>query len=339
MEDESKKEEDDSMRGNTSAAVYGASKGAKESNLQTTGSKIKILESKSNQTLRIAWNPKNHMLAFGGDKGYSALWDMKDDLAEAEEISALPHVAPEPLSKSLADHATTIFSIDWKPDGTSFITGANDGICRMWDTSGNATAVMLNEESMPLSKKDGTPPSGEPPSKDHIYPIDIDCMYDCKWNKDGTALVTVSEKNNVILWNTEGKLRASYQGHTDGVTSIDWKNNNMFATSSIDGIIKIWDVQSSSAKKTLSSHDSPVKCLKWDPAGAFLASGSEDSTIQIFNTKHDDVVITFNEHKEMINQLAWSPTGYNSNLPNSELRLASASSDDTIKIWSLATNK
>lgn len=129
----------------------------------------------------------------------------------------------------------------------------------MWDSQGTATAVMLNEDSMPLSKKEGVPIPGEGLDKDLISPVDIDSIFDCKWNKDGSALVTVSEKNNVILWNTEGKLRASYQGHTDPVTTIDWKNNNMFATGSQDGIIKIWDVQSSSAQKTLSSHESNIK--------------------------------------------------------------------------------
>lgn len=46
---------------------------------------------------------------------------------------------------------------------------------------------------------------------------DFDTIYDCKWNKDGSAFVTVSEKNNVILWSAEGKLKHSYQGHTDSV--------------------------------------------------------------------------------------------------------------------------
>jgi len=130
----------------------------------------------------------------------------------------------------------------------------------MWDTSGAATAVMYNEESMPLSKKEVLHPGlGDDMNKDRISQGDVDSIFDCKWNKDGSALVTVSEKNNVILWNTEGKLRGSYQGHTDPVTTIDWKNNNMFATGSQNGIIKIWDVQSSQAIKTLNSHESNIR--------------------------------------------------------------------------------
>lgn len=36
--------------------------------LQDSASKIKILESKSDKSLRVAWSPKNHKLVFGGDK-------------------------------------------------------------------------------------------------------------------------------------------------------------------------------------------------------------------------------------------------------------------------------
>lgn len=68
----------------------------------------------------------------------------------------------------------------------------------------------------------------------------------------------MSEKNNVILWNTEGKLRHSYQGHTEPVVKIDW-NNNIFATGSQDGVIKIWDVQRSSAIKTFNAHENSIK--------------------------------------------------------------------------------
>lgn len=46
---------------------------------------------------------------------------------------------------------------------------------------------------------------------------DYDAISDLQWNKDGSAFVTVSEKNNVVLWNEEGKLKHSYQGHSDSV--------------------------------------------------------------------------------------------------------------------------
>ncbi|CAI2364332.1 unnamed protein product [Moneuplotes crassus] len=343
MEDDSKKQElkppDSKMALNNQDSVYGATHLQKSSFLQNYESRVRILVTKSTKTLKVAWNPKRHMLAFGGDNEFSSLWNIGDNVSEAEEISTLPHVAPDLPSMAMMHTLTTINSIDWKPDGNSFITGSSDGICRMWDTSGSVNAVMFNEDSMVLSQKAGTSFPREQPKKAQVLPNDVDSIFDCKWNKDGSALVSVSEKNNVILWNPEGKLRASYQGHTDSVTTIDWKNNNMFATGSQDGVIKVWDVQSSTAQKTLNYHESGIKCLQWDPTGAFLASGSEDCTIQIWNNKHDKIVVSFNDHKEMIHNLKWSPTGYGSSLPNAELRLASGSADGTVKIWSLAENK
>lgn len=123
---------------------------------------------------------------------------------------------------------------------------------------------MYNDNAMPLKVKDTSyfpyPNATNDSSQTHIVtPDDIDSISDCKWNKDGTAIVTVSEKNNVILWNTEGKLRHSYRGHTESVVKIDWKNNNIFATGSQDGVIKIWDVQSSSAIKTFNAHENNIK--------------------------------------------------------------------------------
>mmetsp|Transcript_40698 Transcript_40698/g.46651 ORF Transcript_40698/g.46651 Transcript_40698/m.46651 type:complete len:185 (+) Transcript_40698:725-1279(+) len=184
---------------------------------------------------------------------------------------------------------------------------------------------MYNEKAMPLNHKPGAYPNGfvEATNLNIVTLDDIDSVNDCKWNRDGTAIVSVSEKNNVNLWNTEGKLRHSYQGHTEPVVNIDWKNNNIFATSSQDGVIKVWDVQSSSAIKTYNAHENNIKSLKWDYTGALLASGSEDCTVKIWTLKHDKPIYTFTEHEEMVHHLRWSPTGLGTPLESSEVRLAS----------------
>jgi len=265
MEDESKKEEydpsDSNMAKNRGSGVYGANDSHGNDILRDNDTKLKILESKSNKTLKVAWNPKNHKLVYGGDNGYATLWDIGNNVSEAQHIKQLPHISREPASGASQNSTTTINSIDWNNDGTKFITGASDGICRMWDDKGTINSFMYNEEAMPLKNKGVLPnnSSSDNNLNNIISQEDVDYIFDAKWNKNGSNLVTVSEKNNVILWNTEGKLRASYQGHSDAVTSIDWKNDNVFATGSQNGIIKIWDVQSSSAVKTLVSHESNIK--------------------------------------------------------------------------------
>jgi len=271
---------------------------------------------------------------------------MDDNLEKATKISSLPHLRPEMPNSTVSIEQSTVTTVNWKPDGKIFVTGASDGILRLWDQNGDLGAIMMNDASIPAKSKDhvgndGFATNGTNESAGHNKADQgsFDTIYDAKWNKDGSNLVTVSEKNNVILWNNEGKLRASYQGHTDSVVGIDWKNNNNFATASQDGIIKVWDVQSSQSMKTYNAHDGAVKWIKWDHSGALLASGSADWKIKIWSTKHDKPLYTFEEHSEMITSLKWSPTGVGTNLENIDVRLASSSVDGKIKIWNVGEGK
>jgi transducin (beta)-like 1 len=270
MQDESKHAEYDAagslMSKNKGEIVHGASSVRQTALLQDSGSKLKILQSNSDTSVKVAWNPKNHMLAFGGDNACAYLWNMDDNLEKATKISSLPHLRPEMPNSTVSIEQSTVTTVNWKPDGKIFVTGASDGILRLWDQNGDLGAIMMNDASIPAKSKDhvgndGFATNGTNESAGHNKADQgsFDTIYDAKWNKDGSNLVTVSEKNNVILWNNEGKLRASYQGHTDSVVGIDWKNNNNFATASQDGIIKVWDVQSSQSMKTYNAHDGAVK--------------------------------------------------------------------------------
>jgi hypothetical protein len=55
------------MAKNKGLSAHGAMHSRPCTYLKDSGSKIKILESKSDKTLKVAWNPTNHTLAFGGD--------------------------------------------------------------------------------------------------------------------------------------------------------------------------------------------------------------------------------------------------------------------------------
>ena len=73
MQDESKQDmgydmQDSSMAKGKGASSLGKSYERQSTFFQNSGSKIKVLESASDKTLKCAWNPKSHLLAFGGDK-------------------------------------------------------------------------------------------------------------------------------------------------------------------------------------------------------------------------------------------------------------------------------
>ena len=132
MEDEAKKEEyepnDSKMSQSKGSTVYGSSHSRPSNYLQDSDSKVKILQSKSNKTLKVAWNPKNNKLVYGGDNGYASLYNFDNNVSEGQLVNNLPHISMEVNSGSPSNSSTAINSIDWNHDGTKFITGASDGI-------------------------------------------------------------------------------------------------------------------------------------------------------------------------------------------------------------------
>jgi WD40 repeat protein len=64
-----------------------------------------------------------------------------------------------------------------------------------------------------------------------------------------------------------------------------------FATSSTDKTIKVWEIESGECLKTLSGHDSDVKCVIKLPDNQ-LASGSHDRTIKIWDLNSGSCVKT-----------------------------------------------
>jgi len=233
--------------------------------LQDNGRQIKVLESNSENTMSMSWSPVNHMLAFGGDNNHASLWNIDESVDQAQSIQVLPHTSQSISNMDYDSNMKFISAIDWKCDGSAFVTAAYDGICRMWDDSGELSKIMYNHISMPLKtnknlSSDGIQSNGISDSANKVITQeDFDSIYSCKWNKDGSALVTVSEKNNVILWTQDGEMGQVFDGHTTPVVGLDWKNKNVFATSSQDGTIKIWDVQNKTATTTFNAHSNNIK--------------------------------------------------------------------------------
>ena len=60
-------DQEGSMAKNKGLSAHGTLHSRPCTYLKDSGSKIKILESKSDKTLKVSWNPTNHTLAFGGD--------------------------------------------------------------------------------------------------------------------------------------------------------------------------------------------------------------------------------------------------------------------------------
>ncbi len=94
--------------------------------------------------------------------------------------------------------------------------------------------------------------------------------------------------------------------------------------------IKLWDVQTGQAIRTLTGHLDIVSCLAMSADGHMLISGSADKSIRLWDLQTGQKIGAIALHNDTVLSLALSPDGRT---------LASGSLYDPIKLWDLETNR
>lgn len=96
-------------------------------------------------------------------------------------------------------------------------------------------------------------------------------------------------------------------------------------SSSLDGIIKIWDIESNECIQTIvSNKNSGVLCVKKAP-GNIIISGCGNGLINIFDLETGECIQTINEHTDLVRNI----------LIVSDNRFVTCSNDKTIKLFDL----
>lgn len=100
------------------------------------------------------------------------------------------------------------------------------------------------------------------------------------------------------------------KGHTQWITSLSWEPLHLqcpsfrLASSSKDGLVKVWDVTRRTCLQTLSQHKSAVAAVKWAGSGCIITA-SRDRTIKIWSPE-GSLTKSLEGHAHWINTLALS---------------------------------
>jgi ribosome assembly protein RRB1 len=136
-----------------------------------------------------------------------------------------------------------------------------------------------------------------------------------------------------------------FTGHKGTVEELQWSpsENNVFASASNDGTVKIWDARSKSRKAAVNVKVSKtdVNVLSWSHQTAhLLATGADDGEWAVWDLRQwkpstdmsSDVkpspVASYTFHKEQITSVEWHPT-------DDSIVLVCAG-DNTLTLWDLA---
>jgi WD40 repeat protein len=145
----------------------------------------------------------------------------------------------------------------------------------------------------------------------------------------------------VRVWKFAADAPVKSLGHPNFVDAVAFnQTGTQLATGCHDGSVRIWDVAKGTLVREIKAHAPPpsnaVYCIAWSPDGKQIVSGSLDHSLKLWDATSGQMVREFKGYKEKefekghrdgVFAVAFSPDGK---------RIASGSSDHTIKFWNVA---
>ncbi|XP_064539653.1 F-box-like/WD repeat-containing protein ebi [Drosophila montana] len=275
-----------------------------DQSIEIPESKARVLRGHESEVFICAWNPSRDLLASGSGDSTARIWDMSDANANSSQL-VLRHCIQKGGAEVPSNKDVT--SLDWNCDGSLLATGSYDGYARIWKTDGRLASTL-----------------GQ-----HKGPI-----FALKWNKCGNYILSAGVDKTTIIWDAStGQCTQQFAFHSAPALDVDWQSNQSFASCSTDQRIHVCRLGMNEPIKTFRGHTNEVNAIKWCPQGQLLASCSDDMTLKIWSMTRDRCCHDLQAHSKEIYTIKWSPTGPGTNNPNTNLILASASFDSTVRLW------
>jgi len=149
-------------------------------------------------------------------------------------------------------------------------------------------------------------------------------------------ILTSSDDMTIKLWDWDKRWEnvQVFEGHTHYVMqiAINPKDNNQFASASLDKTIKVWNLGSQVPNYTLEGHDKGVNCVSYYYGGEkpYLISGADDRMVKIWDYQNKSCVQTLEGHNQNISCVMFHPE-----LPI----IVTGSEDGTVRLWHANTYK
>jgi len=144
-------------------------------------------------------------------------------------------------------------------------------------------------------------------------------------------ILTSSDDMTIKLWNWDKAWACQqvFEGHTHYVMQIivNPKDNNTFASASLDRTVKVWQLGGSTTPNfTLEGHEKGVNCVDYYHSGdkPYLISGADDRLVKIWDYQNKTCVQTLEGHAQNIASVSFHPE-----LPI----ILTGSEDGTVRVW------
>ncbi|MFB2769013.1 NACHT and WD repeat domain-containing protein [Pelatocladus sp. BLCC-F211] len=273
----------------------------------------------SNLDMTVVFSQDNQMLISSGRDGAIKLWDLSHleiNNLNVQRINCISEIR-DPDQKELSQDGFTSVSLINRQDGNKLLAAGNwTGNVWLWDISQPQQPEQFRE---PLQRQ-----------LDWLATLQ-------KWLDnliDGLSKL-FSRKNH-----RKNRLSDPWIWSVD--TSPDGK---LLAAGGGDGIVYLWNIEDPLKPKLLRSlkkHKQEIFCVAFAPDGKWLASGSRDCTVCLWKLDQINVSLkkAWKGNKGCVRAISFSSENPNS-VSDGEvykkhsMKLASASEDQTIRVWNL----
>lgn len=118
---------------------------------------------------------------------------------------------------------------------------------------------------------------------------------------------------------------AMFEAHAREVSQAVFSpDGRRIATGSVDGTVRIWDVESRQIVGVLEGHAGWISDVSFSPDGRRIVTASEDKTARIWETATFRTILILSGHTDVIYRAKFSPDGR---------RVVTASGDKTARVW------
>ncbi len=267
----------------------------------------------------LAFNNQGDMLASGGFR-VAKLWRRPRDV-QRHKFAA----------------ADTVTAVAVNPDGTVAATGAADNLIKLWNVETGEEIAALEGHTAAVSS--------------------------LKFSDDGSQLVSSSLDKTIRVWNPiDGQLlgRIDTSSEVNAVTLVnesipqkDEEGNDIdpltvthIATGGTDNFIRLWRMPTE-LSETLAQMPEKTNVLAVSPVRKLLALANAAGQVSVIDFETREVVKSWKAHEVEITSLAFRPLPKPAEAAEGEdaepapvvRQLATASADNTIRIWNLDTGE
>src|SRR5262249_18828878 len=128
-------------------------------------------------------------------------------------------------------------------------------------------------------------------------------------------------------------------GNGDFVLAVSWSpdaSSNTVASISLDGSLRLWDVDSETQLNAFSGHTDFIYRVRWSPDYSRIATAGVDGSVKIWDAATIELLFNFQEPYEFAYGVAWSPDCLRPRLAGS---FVDETMGGTIRIWNPQTGE